>query len=837
MVVVCTVLLQLRGGNKVGRVLENSLPLYKVEDDCMLSKQGDLTVVFSVDLPEIFTLNSDEYENLHHIWVRAVKLLPAGTVLHKQDWYTQEKYQAKAEKLDQSFLDRASEAFFHERPILEHRCYVMVTRKAVGRKPSTSAFSNLLRSSFIAPEQLSAQAYNDFLDKIGQFQQLLGEGGYIKVRRMTDEEIVGNDQKAGLLERYCFLLSETEKPLMRDIVFKPEMMIGENHCQLYALADVEDLPGICGPRLTYDKYSTDRTKYPIGFAAPVGQLLDCNHIYNQVVFVEDTPKKLKQLEAKRRRLRSLSAYSRENTLSEDAVNNFLNEAISQNRQPVRAHYNLFAWTEDPAKLKDLRNKVSSAIAQMDANPRQELHGAPQIFWSCIPGNAADLPENEQFDTFAEQSVCFFSVESGYRDSVSEFGFRLVDRLSGRPLWVDISDLPMKLTQISNRNKLVIGGSGSGKSVTMAHLHRSYYEQGAHIVIVDVGHSYKGLCDLVGGVYLTYEEKNPIKFNPFYISDGDVLDTEKKESLKSLLVALWKKDDENFKRSEYVALSNALHLYFEHLAKHSEIFPCFNSFYEYLRDFYVDVLKKDGVKDRDFDIDNFLYVLRPYYGSGEFGYLLNSTENLDLLHERFIVFELDNVKDHPILFPVITLIVMENFISKMRKLKGIRKVITIEEAWKAIAKQGMAEFIKYLYKTVRKFFGEAIVVTQEIDDVISSPVVKEAIINNADCKILLDMRKFANKFDAIQAALGLTDKAKMMILSLNKANDPRRKYREFFIDLAGQSMKVYCYEPSPAEYYAYTTEEREKVMVQHFTALNGGDMKKGIRALLAHLNQK
>ena len=289
--------------------------------------------------------------------------------------------------------------------------------------------------------------------------------------------------------------------------------------------------------------------------------------------------------------------------------------------------------------------------------------------------------------------------------------------------------------------------------------RSYYEQGTHIVLVDVGHSYKGLCDLVKGYYFTYSETDPIKFNPFYISEGDVLDTEKKESIKTLLLALWKKSDESYNRSEYVALSNALQLYYDKLNKDDSIFPCFNSFYEFLRDEFVNTIAEHKVKEKDFDISNFLYVLRPYYNGGEFDYLLNAKENLDLLKQRFIVFELDNIKDHPILFPVVTIIIMEVFISKMRKLKGIRKMILIEEAWKAIAKEGMAEYIKYLFKTVRKFYGEAVVVTQEVEDIISSPVVKQAIINNSDCKILLDQSKYQNKFDQMQELLGLDRKRK------------------------------------------------------------------------------
>ena len=252
--------------------------------------------------------------------------------------------------------------------------------------------------------------------------------------------------------------------------------------------------------------------------------------------------------------------------------------------------------------------------------------------------------------------------------------------------------------------------------------------------------------------------------------------------------------------------------------------------EYLNDYYVSILELDKVKEKDFDINNFLYVLRPYYSGGEFDYLLNATENLNLLQERFIVFELDNIKDHPILFPTVTIIIMEVFINKMRKLKGVRKMILIEEAWKALMKEGFAEYIKYLFKTVRKHFGEAVVVTQEVEDIISSPIVKQAIINNSDCKILLDQSKYQNKFDAIQELLGLTEKERALVLSVNKANDPNRKYKEVFISLGGVLSKVYRTEVSMQEYLAYTTEQTEKEKVWQYAQKFGGDIRKGIAAL-------
>jgi conjugation system TraG family ATPase len=804
-------------------------PIFKVEHNCIISMQGDISILFKVTLPEIFTLSDRDYEAYHQAWIKAIKVLPQQSILHKMDWFISGHYKADFEKSGNSFLSRSSERFFNQRECLDHACYIILTKKPANRRLSSSVYSNILRKNIVPAQTTNAVLYKDFLDSAGQFERILKDSGFVSLQRLNDDELAGTANTPGIIERYTFLLGENEPSLLQDIHIKDGLKVGDKHCELYTLADAEDLPALCGSRINYDKYSTDRTKFSIGFASPLGQLLNCNHILNQYVFIEDAQQTIKRLEAKKLRLQSLSTYSRENAISRDATNDFLNEAIAEQRLPIKAHFNVLAWSDDAGEVKDLKNLVSSAMAQMDAVAKKETDGAAQIWFAGLPGNEADFPMNETFDTFVEQTTCFFNLETNYRSSVSPFGIRMGDRLSGRPVHVDISDEPMKLGYTTNRNKFILGPSGSGKSFFTNHMVRSYYEQGAHVVLVDVGHSYRGLCDLVGGYYFTYTESDPIKFNPFYLTDGDVLDTEKKESIKTLLLALWKKDDETFRRSEYVALSNALTLYFKHLDENPDLFPCFNTFYEFLMAEYMQVLEDGKVKEKDFDIGNFLYVLNPYYRGGEFDYLLNATENLDLLHQPFIVIELDNIKDHPILFPAVTLILMEMFIAKMRKLKGIRKLLLIEECWKAIAKDGMAEYIKFLFKTVRKYFGEAIVVTQEVEDIISSPIVKQAIINNSDCKILLDQSKYQNKFDAIQELLGLTEKEKAQILSMNKANDPKRKYKEVFISLGGQYSKVYRTEVSLPEYLAYTTEESEKIKVQEY-ARKYGSIQKGIEML-------
>ena len=515
---------------------------------------------------------------------------------------------------------------------------------------------------------------------------------------------------------------------------------------------------------------------------------------------------------------------------------YLNEAHSQGLRSVRCHCNVMAWAESEAELKRIRNDVGSQLALMGCTPHHNTVDVPVLFWAAIPGNEADFPAEESFYTFLDQALCLFNEETNYRSSLSPFGIKMSDRLSGIPLHLDISDLPMKRGVITNRNKFILGPSGSGKSYLTNHLVRQYWEQGAHILLVDTGNSYQGLCSLIhaktkgrDGVYFTYTEEAPIAFNPFYVEDG-VYDVEKRESLKTLLLTLWKRESEEPTRSEEVALSNAVNLYLSKLRADRSIVPSFDTFYEFVETDYRRLLEQKRVREKDFDLANFLNVLEPYYKGGEYDYLLNSDKQLDLLDKRFIVFELDNISSNRTLLPVVTLIIMETFISKMRRLKGVRKMILIEECWKALTSANMSAYIRYLFKTVRKYFGEAVVVTQEVDDIISSPIVKESIINNADCKILLDQRKYLSKFDGIQRLLGLTDKERAQILSINLSNDPKRRYKEVWIGLGGVQSAVYATETSVEEYLTYTTEESEKMQVMELAGKLGGDIEAAIQQL-------
>ena len=769
--------------------------------------------------------------------------MPNYLILHKQDIFITEKYEPDIRRDELSFLSRSFERHFNERPYLHHTCYLFLTKTTKERSRQQSNWNTLCRGFLVPKEIRDKETVERFMEAVGQFESIVNDSGLVRLERLTTEEITGTENEPGIIERYL-TLSADGTTMLQDMQLNPDgMRIGDKRLCLHTLSDLDYLPGKVRTDGRYERLSTDRSDCRLSYAAPVGVMLPCDHIYNQWIFIDDSNENLSRFEKMAKNMQSLSRYSRSNQINKEWLDEYLNEAHTNGLQSVRCHCNIIAWAENGNELRRVKNDVGSALALMECTPHHNTTDLPALYWAGIPGNEADFPAEETFYTFTGQALCFFTAETCYRNSLSPFGIRMVDRLTGKPVFLDISDLPMKKGVVTNRNKFILGPSGSGKSFFTNHLVRQYWEQGTHILLVDTGNSYKGLCDLIhqktggdDGIYFTYKENDPISFNPFFTEDYRY-DIEKRDSIKTLILTLWKREDEPPRRSEEVALSNAVSLYIEKIKKNRKIKPNFNSFYDFVRKDYRKILADKNVREKDFDVDGFLNVLEPYYKNGEYGYLLNSDKELDLLNKRFIVFELDVVKDNPILFPVVTIIIMETFINKMRRLQGIRKMILIEEAWKAIAKEGMANYIRYLFKTVRKFYGEAVVVTQEVDDIISSPVVKETIINNSDCKILLDQRKYQNKFDQIQNLLGLTDKERSQILSINLANAANRLYKEVWIGLGGTQSAVYATEVSAEEYLCYTTEETEKLELIRLTEKLGGNIELAIKQLAESKRQE
>ncbi|MBO4370766.1 MAG: TraG family conjugative transposon ATPase [Paludibacteraceae bacterium] len=820
--------------------IEDCLPLLCWDNGCMISKFGDITVGYELSLPEVFSLGTEDYEQLHGTWVRALRTLPDETVVHKQDVFVR-RLVGNEGGAPRSFLQQASDTHFDGRSFLDHRCWLFLTKSSKKTLQVNSLTSAICRARIVPESTLDESIQRDFLDAAGRFVKILSDQG-ISLHRLTADEWVGTPECAGLAEQYISL-DYSDKICLQDLHIEgKDLMVGDRYVSVFALSELDDLPNVVRNYERHPKLSADNTCLPVGSAFPLCMDLPFPHIYNQYFFLDDHKETLARIEKRGREQESLSRISRENAVNKAFNDQYLNEAVMYGRRSVRCAVNVLVWDENYARLLRKNSRLGACLAHLDCTAHKVEYVVPQVFWAGIPGAAAQYPSDMTFLTFLEQACCWINLESVPQSHTNGGGVRLCDRIFGVPLQIDLSDYPREKGWIDNRNKFILGPSGSGKSFFTNHILRQYYEQGAHIVIVDVGDSYQGLCRMINeeshgqdGIYYTYTEEHPIAFNPFYAKTAEY-SIEKKEQLASLVFCLWKNENELVTKAEETHIATALNGYLKLVSEGHEK-AGFTEFYNYLDGPFRKQLETMAVRRENFDVDNLLQVLRPYSKGGMYDYLLNAETNVDLNGNRLIVFEIDNIKDHKTLFPVVTLILMDTFITKMRHpaLAGQRKMILLEEAWKAISKSGTAEFIKYLYKTVRKHFGEAIVVTQDIEDLVGNDIVKNAIIANADCKILLDQRKYASRFDEIQQVLALSEKEKSLALSVNRdlKTTGRPPYKEVFVSLNGNHTAVYGVEVSPEEYLCYTTEKKEKAKVLE-AAESAGSMSAGI---IQYLNQQ
>ena len=348
--------------------LESKFPLLSVENDVIVSKDADVTVAFRVELPELYTVTSTEYEAIHSAWVKAMKVLPDYSIVHKQDIFIRENYKPDTDREDISFLSRSFERHFNERPFLNHTCYLFLTKTTKERSRTQSNFNSLCRGFIVPKEIKDREVVAKFIEAVGQFASIMNESGFVRLHRLTTDEIVGTGQTAGIVEKY-FSLSQTDTTTLKDISLgADEMRIGDNILCLHTLSDVEDLPGNVTTDIRYEKLSTDRSDCRLSFASPVGLLLPCNHILNQYVFIDNSAANLQKFEKMAKNMHSLSRYSRSNQINKEWIDEYLNEAHSFGLTSVRCHCNVMAWSDDREELKRIKNEVGSQLALMECKP-------------------------------------------------------------------------------------------------------------------------------------------------------------------------------------------------------------------------------------------------------------------------------------------------------------------------------------------------------------------------------------------------------------------------------------------------------------------------------------
>jgi conjugation system TraG family ATPase len=767
----------------------------------LYNERGDYGVILEVQNPVLeFAADPHQYGHFHQLYLNVLKLLGEGHVVQKQDVLGRRAFQAAS---PEQYLQRKYEEHFDGRPYTWHQTFLVLTRKG--------------KTGFFTHEDKQLVEFTRAVDKV---TDLFTRSGLA----CTALDEIQLDRYIKRILSMDF--SGSHISLNNLLAGDEQLEMGKQAVRSISLinTDTIDLPAEAGNHLERKDKEILR-----GFPMDrMGFLFNTPHfetvIYNQVIELIPQTSTLRKLELKRKRHSGIPDPA--NLMCVEDIDRLMEDIARHNQLLVHTHFNILI-SASKHHIQSTANFIESSLFQQGIIPSRNAYNQLELFRSVLPCNTFELKPYDFFLTTADAALCFFFKEAKLRDEESGFQIRFTDR-HGIPVKIDPSDLPMNTNRINNRNKFVLGPSGSGKSFFMNALVEQYcmYNQSANpkslmdVVIVDTGHSYSGLCDYYGGKYITYTTENPITTNPFAISREEY-NIEKKDALLTLVSVLWKSAGGRISQVEADVIATTLAAFYE--SRFRESAPSnsmdFNSFYEFALEHIPQLIQKENIH---FDLDEFRFVLKKFYRGGEYDTLLNEQVDQSLFSSPFIVFEIDAIKEHKVLFPIVTLIIMDVFIQKMRFRTRQRKALIIEEAWKAIASPLMANHILYLYKTVRKFWGEAIVVTQELGDIIGNEVVKDSIISNSDTIVLLDQSKFRDHYEEISALLSINQHERKKIFTINQLDNTegRARFKEVYIR-RGNSGEVYGVEVSLHQYLTYTTEKPEKAAVEIYTSHYGG----------------
>jgi len=809
---------------------------YSIEDidgiGVLYSKTGEYSAILKIQNPvQKFCANIDNYY-YSSLMAALMATLGEGYAFHKQDVFTRKKYKAEEES-NKEFLSESYFRYFSGREYTDCTTYITITQE--NKKSRLMSYDN--------------RKWNDFLVKINKIKDLLKDR-QIPQRFLTKEEVKDFTNRFLVQDYTCENISLNNFNVRED-----NIGVGDRKFKVYSLVDVDSIvvPSMVRP---FTNIEVNNATMPVDLMALVANIPEAiSVVFNQIIYLPNQKQETGKLGKKKNRHSSLPNPS--NQIAVEDIKKVEELIARENKQLVYCHYNLIVTVKANADLQKCTNHLENAFGRIGIHISQRAYNQLELFVNSFPGNSYGMNQDyDRFLTLSDAASSLMYKEKLPKSEETPLKVYYTDR-QGVPVAIDISGKEGKEKYTDNSNFFCLGPSGSGKSFHINSVVRQLWEQNTDIVMVDTGNSYEGLCEYVGGKYISYTEEHPITMNPFRIQKEE-LNVEKTDFLKNLIMLIWKGNEAVPTKIEELLIEQVIKEYYEAYfegfkgyskdqrdALHKKLLIetasenkptdtnddveqriqtrikemeerrkalkveelSFNSFYEYSTERIPYICSENRITG--IDISTYNYSLMEFYKGGTYERTLNENIDASLFDETFIVFEIDTIKDNKTLFPLVTLIIMDVFIQKMR-IKKNRKVLVIEEAWKAVASPMMAEYIKYLYKTARKFWAMVGVVTQELQDIIGSPIVKEAIINNSDITMLLDQGKFKERFSEIQQVLGLTDVECRKIFTINRLENKegRAFFREVFIRRGLQS-DVYGVEEPHECYMTYTTERAEK----------------------------
>ena len=805
--------------------LEDCIPVASVDGGFIMARDGAVTIGWELLPPREYSVTQEAYDSMISMMASAFRGLPEWTMVHRQDIYSRKSWHGAGAD---SFLDGSYAAHFEGRPYLEHRQLLFFTFNPC-REGRAGAMKSTLQGaasgiSYHAPKCSGLrERLLHFESRAREFVSVFADSN-----GMGSARLGANDIETLLDDYRCWF---SDPSMVGDIGQENGTFLTKDGQKMfsYSFSRTDDLPGEVENTTVVKALSTADDRVLLSAGSPIGSELDCEHIVNTYYLLPSQAEALRDLDRKRKRMTSMSSNSAENTVNAEGVANFINMIHSDSTVAVYTHMNLFVWGDERDEMA-LRGAAGAALSRMGLLSKMNTLDMPQLWLAAMPGGEMELCEDNFMIAELEQSLCLGINESFVRD-MDGGALRICDRHRHVPVVMDTQEAAYRAKLIENYNAFILGPSGSGKSFFTNWYVRNCYDRGQHVFIIDKGDSYEVLCALINeesggrdGIYHTWSAEHPYSFNPFARWKEWDMDEEGGglNFLLSLLQIIWAPkngwDSATLPVLECTVTDflgswggsredPVLSDYIDFLGK--EIGPRIDPS---LSDAGNDVPYMVGyspVRAKDFDVGGFLKALQPFSKGGKYAFLLNNRTPPDLFTSRFSVFEMDAVESQSeLVYKICTLCIMNAFERKMRTIRGF-KLMVIEEAWKAIATASMADYLRNLWKTARKFHTSATVVTQQISDIISSEVIKDAILGNSPVKILLDQKGNSGAFEDMARLMGLGSIDRALVRSVGRSLDPRYSYKEAFITLGGNLSGVYALEVSPEEAWAYESDKDEK----------------------------
>lgn len=784
-------------------LLSKNPPIIGVDGNRFLSNNGDTVFGYSLVLPEIFTLGKEDYDVIHDFWYRALRLLPKYTYVHKQDIFIKQDYQGE-ELPDRTFIQKATKKHFQGRKHFLHFPLLFIGNRGSSFLKNPSLFNPFKKLPNKEKLVLEFQRDRSFQEEVQKCITFLNNSKYIKAIPLTEDELY-------LLQENYFNAFNTntfyDTDLEDNVKGKNCISVGNKRIGAFSINNIKQFPEYIDIYKQDNDYSSKKFKFFKGFGDDFGHRIPYDHIYNQVIYLDDHHKKKEGLKEKGRQLKGAEGFDSENRDAGEEVQNYISELNRDERRIlVQGHTNIIYYAKDDHEFEACTHFVETLFTMYDFRPQYPKREAlKEIYLNSFPAFSGGLGNIRMYDTELEICAALFLNVSSYRND--DAGIIFSDRLYNIPVVRDVRDEFKK--RIKAWNFAIYAPTGEGKSVLAQHIFRQFNEFGYKNVIFDIGGSFKKLALLLPRettLFFSFEPGKPLPLNPFYVKEPHNIESFKLKGLAEFVFKLWR-PEEDITADIETALVKILKTYYNNVAKGLS----FPSFYAFVYDNKDKLLNQLEIETRFFDMDNFLFSCSRFVKDGTYAFLFQSDADQSHLidDKNYIVFEFDKAQDDPVALSILMLIGSESIKKLIWEDKATPGVIFFDELAKFIKFKSIRDTVVFFYQAIRK---QNAAVGSALQSPAQLPVGDDtnAMIDNTQVLYVLYNEK---GYDPLVKRFSLSDHQHTLLKSLTSVNDKDDKNYVEFALIIGKEIWILRLELPEEALKLYQTDghEYEKIM--------------------------